>query len=130
MGVRILLGCGAKPCMSLPLLKHVTWSVNSLCHLVGARPSATRRYDRATSLWPLALVSHGKSWHNSHHADPGWTRHGTGPGQVGIPAAVTRFFEHLGWVTAAHWPDPARLAARRRPADQDQPQPALQRAGR
>jgi stearoyl-CoA desaturase (delta-9 desaturase) len=105
------------------LLQHVTWSVNSLCHLIGARPYATRRYDRATNLWPLALVSFGESWHNGHHSDPACARHGTGPRQVDISAAVIRFFERLGWASAVHWPDPARLAARRRLADQSRPQP-------
>jgi stearoyl-CoA desaturase (Delta-9 desaturase) len=112
------------------LLQHVTWSVNSLCHLIGPRPYATRRYDRATNLWPLALVSFGESWHNGHHSDPTCARHGTGPHQVDISAAVIRFFERLGWATAVHWPDPARLAARRRRSGQDQLLPALQRAGR
>jgi stearoyl-CoA desaturase (Delta-9 desaturase) len=110
------------------LLQHVTWSVNSLCHLIGARPYATRRYDRATNLWPLALVSFGESWHNGHHSDPACARHGTGPRQVDVSAAVIRFFERLGWASAVHWPDPARLAARRRLADQ--PQPTLPHAGR
>ncbi len=96
------------------LLQHVTWSVNSLCHVLGDRPYTTRRYDRATNLWPLALVSFGESWHNGHHSDPTCARHGTGPHQVDLSAAVIRFFERLGWVTAVHWPDPARLAARRR----------------
>ena len=32
-------------------------SVNSLCHVIGTRPFTTRRYDRATNLWPLALAS-------------------------------------------------------------------------
>src|SRR5216683_7162572 len=41
------------------LLQHVTWSVNSLCHVIGTRPFTTRRYDRATNLWPLALLSLG-----------------------------------------------------------------------
>ena len=43
------------------LLQHVTWSVNSLCHVIGTRPFTTRRYDRATNLWPLALLSLGES---------------------------------------------------------------------
>jgi stearoyl-CoA desaturase (delta-9 desaturase) len=113
----------------MALLHHVTWSVNSLCHLIGARPYTTRRYDRATNLWPLALVSFGESWHNGHHSDPACARHGTGSGQVDVSAAVIRVFERLGWATAVHWPDPARLAARRRAAGQDQPQPALQPTG-
>ena len=94
------------------LLQHVTWSVNSLCHVIGSRPYATRRYDRATNLWPLALISFGESWHNGHHSDPTCARHGTGRHQVDLSAAVIRFFERLGWVTAVHWPDPARLARR------------------
>ena len=94
------------------LLQHVTWSVNSLCHVIGSRPYATRRYDRATNLWPLALISFGESWHNGHHSDPTCARHGTGPHQVDPSAAVIRCFERLGWVTGVHWPDPGRLAAR------------------
>jgi stearoyl-CoA desaturase (delta-9 desaturase) len=112
------------------LLQHVTWSVNSLCHLIGARPYATRRYDRATNLWPLALLSLGESWHNGHHSDPACARHGTRPRQIDISAAVIRIFERLGWATAVHWPDPARLAARRRPSVQGRSQPTLQSARR
>lgn len=96
------------------LLQHVTWSVNSLCHVFGSRPFATRRHDRATNLWPLALVSFGESWHNTHHSDPACARHGAEPGQIDISAAVIRVFERLGWATGVHWPVPARLAARRR----------------
>jgi hypothetical protein len=66
------------------LLQHVTWSVNSLCHVVGARPFTTRRHDRATNLWPLALLSLGESWHNMHHSDPACVRHGADPRQIEI----------------------------------------------
>jgi stearoyl-CoA desaturase (delta-9 desaturase) len=96
------------------VLQHVTWSVNSLCHMFGRRPFATRRYDRATNLWPLALVSFGESWHNMHHSDPACARHGAEPGQIDISAAVIRVFERLGWATGVRWPVPDRLAARRR----------------
>jgi stearoyl-CoA desaturase (delta-9 desaturase) len=96
------------------LLQHVTWSVNSLCHVIGTRPFATRRYDRATNLWPLALLSLGESWHNMHHSDPACARHGADPRQVDISAAVIRVFERLGWATGVHWPVPARLNGRRR----------------
>jgi stearoyl-CoA desaturase (Delta-9 desaturase) len=86
------------------LLQHITWSVNSLCHLVGERPFATRRFDRATNLWPLALVSFGESWHNGHHADPSCARHGRGRWQVDISALTIRLFERLGWVSNVRWP--------------------------
>jgi len=97
----------------IALLHHVTWSVNSLCHVIGERPFRTRRHDRATNLWPLALLSFGESWHNLHHADPTCARHGVDRGQVDVSAAVIRLFERLGWVWDVRWPDPERVAARR-----------------
>ena len=72
------------------VLQHVTWSVNSLCHVFGSRPFATRRHDRATNLWPLAVVSFGESWHNMHHSDPACARHGADRGQVDISAGLIR----------------------------------------
>jgi stearoyl-CoA desaturase (Delta-9 desaturase) len=101
----------------ITLLQHVTWSVNSLCHVFGSRPFRTRRYDRATNLWPLALLSFGESWHNMHHSDPACARHGAEPHQIDIAAGLIRIFERVGWATAVHWPDPARLAARRRESE-------------
>jgi stearoyl-CoA desaturase (delta-9 desaturase) len=97
------------------LSHHVTWSINSLCHTIGSRPFAAR--DRSTNLWPLALLSMGESWHNLHHADPTCARHGVLRGQVDVSARVIWVFEKLGWARDVKWPDPVRLAAkRRRPA--------------
>ena len=98
------------------LLQHVTWSVNSLCHLLGARPFTTRRYDRATNLWPLALLSLGESWHNTHHCDPACARHGVERGQIDPSAALIRLLERLGWAWDVRWPVAARFDERRRPA--------------
>ena len=78
------------------------------------RPFTTRRCDRATNLWPLALLSLGESWHNMHHSDPACAGHGADPRQVDVSAAVIRVFERLGWATGVHWPVPARLDSRRR----------------
>jgi stearoyl-CoA desaturase (Delta-9 desaturase) len=96
------------------LLQHVTWSVNSLCHLLGSRPFTTRRHDRATNLWPLAVLSLGESWHNMHHSDPTCARHGVDRGQLDVSAAVIRIFERAGWATGVRWPRTARLEQRRR----------------
>jgi len=98
------------------LLQHVTWSVNSLCHLLGNRPFATRRHDRATNLWPLAVLSLGESWHNMHHSDPACARHGVDRGQVDLSAELIRVFERFGWASGVRWPTPARLSQRRRKA--------------
>ncbi|MEV4020027.1 acyl-CoA desaturase [Nonomuraea angiospora] len=97
----------------IALLQHVTWSVNSLCHVIGSRPFKTRRHDRSTNLWPLALLSFGESWHNGHHSEPSCARHGLDRGQIDASAEVIRLFERLGWASNVHWPDHDRLQRRR-----------------
>jgi stearoyl-CoA desaturase (delta-9 desaturase) len=89
------------------LLHHVTWSVNSICHMIGRRPFAAR--DHSRNVWPLALLSCGESWHNLHHADPTCARHGVQRGQIDISARVIWLFEKLGWAYAVRWPTPRRL---------------------
>jgi stearoyl-CoA desaturase (Delta-9 desaturase) len=90
------------------LLHHVTWSINSICHMIGSRPFRSR--DRAANFWPLAILSMGESWHNLHHADPTCARHGVRPGQVDVSARVIWLFEKLGWVSQVKWPTSGRLA--------------------
>jgi stearoyl-CoA desaturase (delta-9 desaturase) len=92
----------------ISLLHHVTWSINSVCHMIGDRPFRSR--DRAANFWPLAILSFGESWHNSHHADPTCARHGVRRGQLDISARMIWIFEKLGWVRDVRWPTPERLA--------------------
>ncbi len=96
----------------MALLHHVTWSVNSVCHVIGERPFTSK--DKATNFWPLAILSFGESWHNSHHADPTGARHGVLPGQIDPSARLIWLFQRFGWVSDVRWPDPVRLAAKRR----------------
>jgi stearoyl-CoA desaturase (delta-9 desaturase) len=100
------------------LLHHVTWSVNSLCHMIGVRPHPSRRFDRSTDLWPLALISFGESWHNGHHAAPTCARHGSRPHQIDLSASLIRTFERLGWATGVHWPDASARPSPKAPAPQ------------
>ncbi|WP_328608185.1 acyl-CoA desaturase [Amycolatopsis sp. NBC_00345] len=95
----------------IAFLHHVSWSVNSVCHLIGERPFASR--DKAANFWPLAILSMGESWHNSHHADPTCARHGVLRGQVDVSARVIWVFERLGWATDVRWPRAERLEAKR-----------------
>jgi stearoyl-CoA desaturase (delta-9 desaturase) len=92
----------------MALLHHVTWSINSICHLFGRRPFKTS--DRSTNFAPLALVSFGESWHNFHHASPSSARHGAQPHQLDSSAALIRLFEKAGWATKVRWPSADRLA--------------------
>jgi stearoyl-CoA desaturase (Delta-9 desaturase) len=90
------------------VLHHVTWSINSICHMIGDRPWTHR--DRSTNVWPLAIASMGESWHNLHHADPTCARHGVGRGQIDMTARLIWAFEKLGWARDVRWPTPRRLA--------------------
>jgi hypothetical protein len=90
------------------VLHHVTWSINSICHMVGDRPFTAQ--GKATNFWPLAILSMGESWHNLHHADPTCARHGGRPGEIDITARVIWALERLGWAHHMRWPTPQRLA--------------------
>jgi len=97
----------------ISLLHHVTWSINSICHVVGERPFELRNGDKAANFWPLAILSFGESWHNLHHADPTCARHGVDRGQVDISARTIWVFEKLGWAHDIRWPKAERLDAKR-----------------
>ncbi|NUS73386.1 MAG: acyl-CoA desaturase [Corynebacteriales bacterium] len=95
----------------IALLHHVTWSINSVCHIVGDKPFDSK--DKAANFWPLAILSFGESWHNLHHADPTCARHGVDRGQIDISARVIWAFEKLSWAHNVKWPRADRLAAKR-----------------
>ncbi|MEZ6141491.1 MAG: acyl-CoA desaturase [Zavarzinella sp.] len=52
---------------------HVTWSVNSVCHIWGSRPYPV---DRSTNNVLFGILAMGEGWHNNHHAFPTSARHG------------------------------------------------------
>ena len=95
------------------LLHHITWSINSVCHVYGERPFEVRNGDKASNFWPLAIVSFGESWHNQHHADPTCARHGVDRGQIDISARVIWLLEKAGSAYDVRWPRADRLAAKR-----------------
>jgi stearoyl-CoA desaturase (delta-9 desaturase) len=92
----------------IALLHHVTWSVNSLCHMFGARPFDAP--DHSANIAPLALLSFGESWHNFHHACPSAARHGVLPHQIDAAAGLIRFLERSGLASKVRWPSSARIA--------------------
>jgi stearoyl-CoA desaturase (delta-9 desaturase) len=94
----------------IALVHHVTWAINSVCHVVGEQPY--RSNDKAHNFWPLAILSFGESWHNSHHADPTCARHGVDKGQIDSSARLIWLFEKAGWAWNVKWPNKERLAAK------------------
>jgi stearoyl-CoA desaturase (delta-9 desaturase) len=95
----------------IAVLHHVTWCINSICHVFGNEPFTTR--DHSKNVWWLAIASFGESWHNLHHAEPTSARHGALKHQWDPSARVIRWFEQAGWAYDVRWPTEERLAAKR-----------------
>jgi stearoyl-CoA desaturase (delta-9 desaturase) len=91
------------------VLHHVTYSINSLCHIFGRQPFDTR--DESRNLAWLALPTLGEAWHNNHHAFPTSARHGLGRWQLDPSAMVILALEKLGLA----W-DVVRIAPERQAA--------------
>ena len=78
------------------VLHHMTYSINSLCHVFGRRPFGTG--DESRNLAWLALPTFGESWHNNHHAFPTSAVHGLGRRQLDPSGLVIRGLARLGLV--------------------------------
>lgn len=94
----------------IALVHHVTWSINSVCHVFGTRPFQSR--DQSTNVWWLAIPAFGESWHNLHHVEPTAARHGVLKGQLDLSAELIRLLERLHLVHDVRWPKPERVAAK------------------
>jgi stearoyl-CoA desaturase (Delta-9 desaturase) len=90
-------------------LHHVTYSINSLCHVFGRRDFETG--DESRNLAWLAIPSFGESWHNNHHAFPTSSVHGLKWWQVDLSSMVIRTMEKLGlaWDVVRFSPAGARI---------------------
>ncbi|MGE5635669.1 MAG: acyl-CoA desaturase [Nocardioidaceae bacterium] len=88
------------------LLHHVTYSINSICHVFGRRRFATP--DESRNVFWLSLLSFGESWHNNHHAFPTSARHGLGRGQLDPSALVIRGLAACGLAWDVVQPSPER----------------------
>jgi stearoyl-CoA desaturase (delta-9 desaturase) len=56
------------------LVHHVTWSINSICHLWGRQPFPTG--DQSRNNFIFGALGFGEGWHNNHHAFPTSARFG------------------------------------------------------
>jgi stearoyl-CoA desaturase (delta-9 desaturase) len=95
----------------ISVLHHVTFAINSVCHIKGRRPFKTK--DRSQNVWWLAIPSFGESWHNFHHAEPASARHGVRLLEIDTSAILIKVMEHLRWVQDVRWPDAGIIARRR-----------------
>ena len=93
------------------VVHHVTYSINSVCHVFGRRAFATP--DESRNVAWLAPITFGESWHNNHHAFPTSAVHGLGRRQLDISALVITLLEKLGLAWNVVRVPEERMAARR-----------------
>jgi stearoyl-CoA desaturase (delta-9 desaturase) len=94
------------------LVHHVTWSVNSACHLWGLRPYRSNDESRNNAVF--GVLAMGEGWHNTHHAFPTSARHGLKWWQIDISYWVIWILERTGLAWDVKLPSPqAELRMRR-----------------
>jgi stearoyl-CoA desaturase (delta-9 desaturase) len=92
------------------VIHHVTYSINSLCHVFGRRDFETK--DRSRNLALIAIPTLGEAWHNSHHAFPTSAVHGLGRWQLDLSAMVIGALERTGLAWDVVRISPERLASK------------------
>ncbi|MDB5314117.1 MAG: acyl-CoA desaturase [Gemmataceae bacterium] len=101
------------------LVHHVTWSVNSVCHLWGRRPYPEG--DHSRNNFVFGVLALGEGWHNNHHAFPTSARHGLRWWQIDVSYYVIRLLALVGLAWRIRLPANRPASA---PRHQDLPEPA------
>ena len=96
------------------LVHHVTWSVNSACHLWGRRPYKSDDMSRNNMV--VGILAMGEGWHNTHHAFPTSARHGLRWWQLDLSYWVIRGLAFLGLAWSLKLPTKEAQAKERRVA--------------
>jgi stearoyl-CoA desaturase (Delta-9 desaturase) len=93
------------------LMQHVTWSINSVCHVWGRRPFKSG--DQSTNNWICAVLALGEGWHNNHHAFPTSARHGLRWWQFDSSYLIIRAMGALGLASNIRTPTDGAMESKR-----------------
>jgi len=91
---------------------HVTWSINSVCHVWGSQPF--RSHDESRNNPIFGIIGFGEGWHNNHHAFPTSARHGLKWWQIDTSYLVILIMSWLGLARNVRVPSAQRIEAKRR----------------
>ncbi len=94
------------------LVHHITWSINSICHIIGTRPYNSPDVARNNAFF--GIFGFGEGWHNNHHAFPDSAYIGLRWYQVDLGRYVLFFLKPLRLVTDLRVPTKQQRAERRR----------------
>jgi stearoyl-CoA desaturase (Delta-9 desaturase) len=87
---------------------HVTWSINSVCHVWGRQPFHS--HDQSRDNVFFGVIGMGEGWHNTHHAFPTSARHGLRWWQIDVSYWVIRGLELLGLAWNVKLPSRSAMA--------------------
>ena len=90
---------------------HITWSINSICHVFGKRHFHTS--DNSRNNVVCGVLALGEGWHNNHHAFPTSARHGLFWWQFDFSWIVIRLMEKAGLAWDVVLPSERMLERRR-----------------
>ncbi|MBC7834065.1 MAG: fatty acid desaturase [Phycisphaerales bacterium] len=96
------------------LVHHITWSVNSVCHLWGTQPF--RSHDESRNNPIVGVLGLGEGWHNNHHAFPTSARHGLRWWELDLSYLFILGMKMVGLATDIRKPDRERMDSKRRKA--------------
>jgi len=82
--------------LSTVLVYHVTFCVNSVCHLFGYRRYQTT--DMSRNNWIVAILTFGEGWHNNHHHYQSSARQGFAWYEIDISYISLRVLSWFGIV--------------------------------
>jgi len=94
------------------LTHHVTWSVNSICHIFGKQDYHSD--DDSRNNFIFGILSHGEGWHNNHHAFPTSARHGLKWWQWDTSWMLIKGMSLFGIVWNIRTPSAKAMAAKKR----------------
>jgi len=94
------------------LVHHLTWSINSVCHIWGARPYQSHDLSRNNVVF--GVLAFGEGWHNNHHAFPTSARHGLRWWQFDSSWLLIRAMKAVGLVWDIKLPTTERMESKRR----------------
>ncbi len=96
------------------VVHHITWSVNSVCHLWGSQPYDSS--DESRNNVVVAFLAMGEGWHNNHHAFPASARHGLRWWEFDLSYLFIRTLALVGLVRNVRVPSPDRVRGLRKGA--------------
>jgi stearoyl-CoA desaturase (Delta-9 desaturase) len=95
------------------LVHHVTWSINSICHLWGRQPFQTGDHSRNNVVF--GVLGFGEGWHNNHHAFPTSARFGLRWWQVDLGYWFISVLALLGLASRVRLQEESKPAPHRSP---------------